>query len=180
MKPDSTKWHPIISQILREHLAAIQLRSPELAQKLERDITTECENLTAYLTALPKTGVVTPESEDKILSVGEKLSAQFVAMFLKDRGVDSEYVDLSNVINFKVAHGLNQPFYHELAQVIGRRIQFRGDRVPIITGFFGPVPGGLLSTCGRGYSDLCAALAAVGLSAKELQVWKEVSGVYTA
>ena len=180
MKPDSTKWRAIISQILREHLVAIQFSSPELAQKLERDMTTECENLTAYLTALPKTGVVAPESEDKILSVGEKLSAQFVAMFLKDRGVDSEYVDLSDVINFKVAHGLDQGFYHDLAQVIGRRIQLCGDRVPIITGFFGPVPGGLLDACGRGYSDLCAALAAVGLGAKELQVWKEVSGVYTA
>ena len=180
VKPDSTKWRAIISQILREHLVAMQFSSPELAQKLERDMTTECENLTAYLTALPKTGVVAPESEDKILSVGEKLSAQFVAMFLKDRGVDSEYVDLSDVINFEVAHGLDQGFYHDLAQVIGRRIQLCGDRVPIITGFFGPVPGGLLDACGRGYSDLCAALAAVGLGAKELQVWKEVSGVYTA
>lgn len=143
-------------------------------------MTTECEILAAYLTVLPKTGVVAPESEDKILSVGEKLSAQLVATLLKDRGVDSEYVDLSEVINFKVARGLDQAFYHDLARVIGRRIQLCGDRVPVITGFFGPVPGGLLDTCGRGYSDLCAALAAVGLGAKELQVWKEVSGVYTA
>ena len=180
MKPNSTKWDTIISELLREHLAAMQLRSPELAQKLEREMTTECDNLTAYLTALPKTGVVAPESEDTILSVGEKLSAQLVATFLKDRGIDSEYVDLSEVINFKAADGLNQEFYRDLARVIGRRIQLCEDRVPVITGFFGPVPGGLLDTCGRGYSDLCAALAAVGLGAKELQVWKEVSGVYTA
>ena len=159
----------------------MQLRSPELAQELEREMTTECDSLTAYLTALPKTGFVAPESEDKILSVGEKLSAQLVATLLKDRGVDSEYVDLSEVINFKAAHGrLDQAFYHDLTRVIGRRIQLCGDRVPIITGFFGSVPGGLLDTCGRGYSDLCAALVAVGLGAKELQVWKEVSGVYTA
>ena len=180
MKPNSTKWDTIISELLREHLAAMQLRSPELAQKLEREMTTECGNLTAYLTALPKTGVVAPESEDTILSVGEKLSAQLVATFLKDRGIDSEYVDLSEIINFKAADGLNQEFYRDLARVIGRRIHLCEDRVPVITGFFGPVPGGLLDTCGRGYSDLCAALAAVGLGAKELQVWKEVSGVYTA
>ena len=180
VKPNSTKWDNIIAELLREHLAAMQLRSPELAQNLEREMTTECDNLTAYLTALPKTGVVAPESEDKILSVGEKLSAQLVATLLKDRGIDSEYVDLSDVINFRPVHGLNQVFYHDLARAIGRRIQLCGDRVPIITGFFGPVPGGLLDTCGRGYSDLCAALVAVGLGAKELQVWKEVSGVYTA
>jgi len=33
---------------------------------------------------------------------------------------------------------------------------------------------------GRGYTDLCAALVAVGLNAEELQVWKEVDGIFTA
>ena len=40
----------------------------------------------------------------------------------------------------------------------------------VLTGYFGPLPGGLLEQLGRGYSDLCAALAAVGTEAKELQV----------
>lgn len=33
---------------------------------------------------------------------------------------------------------------------------------------------------GRGYTDLCAALIAIGLKADELQVWKEVDGIFTA
>lgn len=33
---------------------------------------------------------------------------------------------------------------------------------------------------GRGYTDLLAALLSVGLSASELQIWKEVDGVFTA
>lgn len=37
-----------------------------------------------------------------------------------------------------------------------------------------------MAQVGRGYSDLCAALCAVGLSASELQVWKEVDGIFTA
>ena len=40
----------------------------------------------------------------------------------------------------------------------------------VLTGYFGPLPGGLLKQLGRGYSDLCAALAAVGTKANELQV----------
>jgi len=47
-------------------------------------------------------------------------------------------------------------------------------------GFFGPVPGSLLHQVGRGYSDLCAALLSVGLGASELQIWKEVDGIFTA
>ena len=43
------------------------------------------------------------------------------------------------------------------------------------------MPGSLLDgDIGRGYTDLCAALAAVGLKADELQVWKEVDGIFTA
>lgn len=38
----------------------------------------------------------------------------------------------------------------------------------------------MLAQVGRGYSDLCAALCAVGTNAAELQVWKEVDGIFTA
>jgi len=37
-----------------------------------------------------------------------------------------------------------------------------------------------LEHVGRGYTDLCAALVAVGVQADELQVWKEVDGIFTA
>jgi aspartate kinase len=33
---------------------------------------------------------------------------------------------------------------------------------------------------GRGYTDLLSALLAVGLEASELQIWKEVDGIFTA
>ena len=52
--------------------------------------------------------------------------------------------------------------------------------MPVVTGFFGPVPGSLLRQVGRGYTDLLSALAAVGLGASELQIWKEVDGIFTA
>jgi aspartate kinase len=50
----------------------------------------------------------------------------------------------------------------------------------VITGYFGSIPQGLLGTVGRGYTDLCAALVAVGTKAHELQIWKEVDGIFTA
>jgi aspartate kinase len=55
------------------------------------------------------------------------------------------------------------------------------DRVPVITGYFGIIPGGLVDgEVGRGYSDLCAALVAAALNAQELQIWKEIDGIFTA
>lgn len=42
------------------------------------------------------------------------------------------------------------------------------------------MPDSLLQTVGRGYSDLCAAMCAVAVGAEELQIWKEVDGIFTA
>lgn len=75
---------------------------------------------------------------------------------------------------------LDQAWYDRLAQRMADRLAECGHRVPVITGFFGIVPGSLLSQIGRGYTDLCAALCAVGLDAVELQIWKEVDGIFTA
>lgn len=185
-KPDSTRHNIIVSEILQDHISAINFSSKELAARLERDLTLVCQELKDFLAKLPKCSVLEARDEDEavkdeVVSVGEKLSALFLAALLEDCGLQTQYVDLSHIINFEIKDGrLSQDFYSNLAKVIGEKILLCGDSIPILTGFFGTVPGGLLANCGRGYSDLCAALAAVGSDARELQVWKEVSGVYTA
>ena len=183
---EATKGAPknhnaVVSDILQEHISAINFKSKERAAQLERDLTAECQELRNCLARIPQKLEVGSEEEDRIVSVGEKLSARFLAALLEDHGFPSQYIDLSDIINFETSgKKLNQQFYQELAHAIGEKIRLCENKVPILTGFFGKVPGGLLAGCGRGYSDLCAALAAVGSDAMELQVWKEVSGVYTA
>jgi aspartate kinase len=122
-------------------------------------------------------------SKDRIVSFGEKLSCRFLAALLRDRGVESEYVDLSSVVDFKTSREniLDQEFYKQTTVALQEKVLACQDRVPVITGYFGPVPGGLIDgEIGRGYTDLCAALVAVGVKADELQVWKEVDGIFTA
>ncbi len=112
------------------------------------------------------------------------------------QGIDSELVCLDNIVDASLSSAdaaaapsasgdqgvalLDQSFYDRLADRLRQRILDCGPRVPIITGYFGSVPGSLLAQIGRGYTDLCAALCAVGLEAEELQVWKEVDGIFTA
>jgi aspartate kinase len=102
------------------------------------------------------------------------------------QGVDAEFVSLEDVIpvsedsDSAPEGSLNQAFYDNVAFAVGERIKRCAPRVPVVTGFFGPVPGSLLQQVGRGYTDLLSALLAVGLEASELQIWKEVDGIFTA
>lgn len=145
------------------------------------DVNFECETLTKILESAQHLEEVTSRVEDKIIAKGEKLSCRYMAALLNDRGTPAQFVDLADIITFHTPKkGLNEQFYADLAAALAREVEACGDKVPVITGFFGNVPGGLLNSIGRGYTDLCAALVAVGIKARELQIWKEVDGIFTA
>lgn len=100
---------------------------------------------------------------------------------LQTYGVDAEYVDLCDIFHNDSAAKLGPGFYTKATTAFAAKVAACGARVPVVTGFFGNVPGSLMEgDIGRGYTDLCAALCAVGLKAEELQIWKEVDGIFTA
>lgn len=179
----SQNYISFVEAVRLEHAQAAeeQLKTPDIKNQVITEINSECERVLKFLEAAQTLGEISPRCVDKVISTGEKLSCRLMAAFLQDRGVGSQYVDLAEIIDFPIGnHGLDQEFYNKLAAAFGGKIRDCEDRVPVVTGFFGPVSGGLLDQIGRGYTDLCAALVAVGIQAKELQVWKEVDGIFTA
>lgn len=155
--------------------------NPDILAAFIEDVSAECESLTKILESAQHLEEVTSRAEDKIVSKGEKLSCRYMAALLNDRFVPAQYVDLSDVVKFNApTKGLGEQFFKDLAEAIAKEVETCGDKVPVITGYFGNVPGGILSAVGRGYTDLCAALVAVGTKATELQIWKEVDGIFTA
>ena len=145
-----------------------------------REIQNDCEECLNVLKAVHASGEVNPNTLDAVVSIGERLSCRFLSAILQDQGVTSEFIDLSAEFEFSIGQTINQAFYDDLSVLIARRIEASEVNVPVVTGFFGRIPGGLLARVGRGYTDLCASLLTIGLHAEELQVWKEVEGFYTA
>ncbi|EON69603.1 aspartate kinase [Coniosporium apollinis CBS 100218] len=187
-KADSRDYDPIVETIRADHVQAARdlIKDPAILDALIQDITFECKTLTRILESAQHLEEVSARAEDKIISKGEKLSCRFMTALLQDQGVQARYVDMSDVIKVSIHHGgIDEVFYEHVAATLADEVIACGDAVPVITGFFGSVPGGLLPTIGRGYTDLCAALVAVGLKAarqpvSELQIWKEVDGIFTA
>ncbi|KAK4913560.1 hypothetical protein LTR66_017202, partial [Elasticomyces elasticus] len=179
----SREYESLVEAVRLEHNQVLQdqVKSVELRDQVTADINAECERVLKVLEAAQTLGEISARCVDKVMSAGEKLSCRVMAALLQDRGVDSQYVDLSEIIDFPIGtKGLDQDFYNNLAAAFGAKVEACGHRVPVMTGYFGTIPGGLLDQIGRGYTDLCAALVAVGTRAKELQVWKDVDGIFTA
>ncbi|KAJ7255386.1 hypothetical protein C8J57DRAFT_1346351 [Mycena rebaudengoi] len=156
------EFHATVDLIRQEHCTAARssITDPVILRELEVEIERDCEWLRSFLSASQVIDEISPRSRDTI-------------------GIDAEYVSLENVVppsdDLEAAEdgSLDQEFYDRLARAVGERVKQCGRRVPVVTGFFGPVPGSLLRQIGRGYTDLLSALLAVGLEAAELQIWKE-------
>ncbi|RXK35655.1 aspartate kinase [Tremella mesenterica] len=194
---DVPAFEETVDVLKKGHLDAARLavRPGAMRDELEDEIERDCESLRSFLYAAQIIDEISPRSQDSIIGTGERLACKIVAAALRNKGVDCEFVCLDSIVDATVtfvtesglatsgdqgAAQLSQEFYDQLAKRLGERIRACGTRVPVITGYFGPVPGSLLAQIGRGYTDLCAALCAVGVKASELQVWKEVDGIFTA
>lgn len=186
----------VLGLIKSDHIgnARTRIHNPAIQQALIKDTSDLCDQVDALLHASTVIEEISTKTLDNIVSVGERLSCLFVAALMNDRGVPAKYIDLSTILApVKVSMSsldlagqstaLDQHFYDGLAASLARAIYKEIPEegvVPVLTGYFGVVPGGLLNNVGRGYTDLCAALVAVGLGADELQIWKEVDGIFTA
>lgn len=174
-----------MEDIQEDHIDAARtnVKSESICAELCEDIRRECEDLRGILEAVKRFKGHSSRSLDTIISKGELLSSRLMAALLRDRGVDAVVVDLSTVYDGVAEHHAAAPdsdFYDRTISAMREEVRAVGNKVPVLTGYFGVVPGGLLEEIGRGYTDLSAALVSVGLGVQEMQIWKEVDGVFTA
>lgn len=178
-----SEYSRLIQMLEEDHVKAAETYIQDLSIQAELIdvIRSECKEVVEFRLATERWHLeIDSRTKDRIVSFGEKLSCRFMTALLRESGVDAEYVDLADIIKFKPT-SIDAAFYRNLAGALREKILACEERVPVITGFFGPVPGSLMDgEIGRGYTDLCAALVAVGLKAEELQIWKEVDGIFTA
>ncbi len=119
---------------------------------------------------------------DRILSYGERLNAPIVQAALVSKGILSEVVEATEIIetdnNFSAASpNMERTTQHArniLLPKIGEGI------IPVVTGFIGSTMYGEITTLDRGGSDYTASILGNALKADEVWIWTDVDGVYTA
>ncbi len=174
-------YYRIIDLLGDHHLKVVDdaIKDRSIKSQLKEEIREELHRLKLFLDAIQVIGELSPRSMDVIISTGEKLSARIFAAMLNSVGTDADYINLENIID-KPFHEIDQKFCAYIQKKLATLVRKSGARIPVVTGFMGFLPNGILKCIGRGYTDFTAALIAVGIQAKELQIWKEVDGIFTA
>lgn len=133
------------------------------------------------LTGIRLTGEVTPRTRDLVMAHGERLAAPLLAAAIVEAGADARAVSAEEA--GLVAIG---PFGVGSCDTEASREGLDGlqhelhDRVLVLTGFYGVNTDGDVVLFGRGGTDYTAGVAAAGLAADGLELWKNVSGFMSA
>ncbi len=116
---------------------------------------------------------------DYIMSFGERMSTYTVAMALRDRGVEAEFVDTRDVFRSDDNFGRARIDFRTTNQRI-RRVFSDEKKVYIVTGFIAATAQHETTTIGRGGSDYTASVLGAALQVNEIVIWTDVDGVLTA
>jgi aspartokinase/homoserine dehydrogenase 1 len=125
---------------------------------------------------------LTPRLLDAISGTGEMLSAPLLSAAIAARGTPSSAVDATELIVTTDQFGGAEPLLEPTRARTSARLQPLLDRgeIPVVTGFIGATPDGVLTTLGRGGSDYSASILGAALDADEVWIWTDVDGVMTA
>ena len=120
---------------------------------------------------------LSPRTMDHLLSFGERLSTRLFCGYLCQQGIKSKAIDGWNAGLVTTSDFNRAELLPESYKNISSIFQDFEDGIPVITGFIAKDLNGMITTLGRGGSDLTAAVIGAAIGVREIQVWKDVHGI---
>ncbi len=170
-------------QEISRHLRKLHL---DLAKELELSLAARDEfskhldNTLGDLDSLPTE--CEPQHRDLALSVGERLATNLMAAILAGRGLKAVYIDSRPLVRTDSNWGQARVDLEATSELVNKRLRplLAEDTVPVVTGFLGSNHQGETTTIGRNGSDLTATLLGACFGSREVWIWTDVDGIFTA
>ncbi len=122
---------------------------------------------------------LSPKTTDKLLSFGELMSSLIIFEAMQEHGLNVQLKNSQNLIvtDSNFTNALVQ--FEETNANITSYFEHNKKLVTILPGFISKSEDGEITTLGRGGSDYTAAILAAALEADALEIWTDVSGMFT-
>ena len=166
----------ITGEIRARHLEICKnLRKPDAVVEVIENLLNRLHNIGE------KNQLMTPMLRDEVLSFGERLSSQIFSEIMREgSGEDVICFDVREVLKTDNNFGSAEPDITEIGRSTDRLLMPLAAKSRIVTqGFIGSDAAGHTTTLGRGGSDYSAALLAEAADADVLEIWTDVTAIYT-
>jgi aspartate kinase len=126
-------------------------------------------------------GELSPKMQDAIASIGEQISSYLLAQCGLALDLLTQHIHAKKIIKTDAEYGKANPNRMLIGQRAGSlETVLESGFTPIIGGFFGEAPDGTTTTLGFEGSDYTASLIGGAIHASAIEIWTDVSGVFTA
>lgn len=125
-------------------------------------------------------GELSDRTADKVVSFGELAASYIISEAMKNQGLGAQLKNTQELIKTDDAFSKASVLIEETEANIAAYFNKVNDPVVVLPGFVASTAQGIPSTLGRGGSDYTAAIVAAATRADLLEIWTDVSGMYTA
>lgn len=181
---DLAPFEDALPALKERHEQALKhfVSDPALLSPVRAELETLAASFSNLVQAVFALGEATPRALDAVVSLGERFSVRVIAAALQSAGLSAQPVEAQRLIvtddRFQDAvpdaQATRVCTQRELLPLLAQGV------IPVVTGFLGATPAGVVTTLGRGGSDYSAALLGEALDADEVWIWTDVDGVMTA
>lgn len=168
----------LLHQLIAEHLEIVDGLSMEESSQLKIQIQQVNERLENFIQSNQSSNY--NYIYDQVVSSGEILSTNILFHYLISRGMKARLIDARYLIKTDSNYTDANILWNETETSIQKEMKELNEDVVITQGFIGANSEMLYTTLGREGSDYTAAILASAMKTKELTIWKDVDGVYTA
>jgi aspartate kinase len=171
------RHNKIVSDFLEEN--------PHAKNKLIKDScakNTEAKigKLNKLLTYTQRQGTLSPQMKDAISAMGEQISSYLLAQCGLALDMMTQHIEARRLIKTDNEYGKANPNKMLINQHCGSlETVLENGFTPIIGGFYGEAPDKTITTLGFEGSDYSASLIGGAVGAETIEIWTDVSGVYT-
>ena len=175
------KYKDTLSKVEKQHLEIIKKFIPiEHQSAIISFLKKNINELESRLDAIHLLEEATPKNNANIASYGELLSSKIIHGIFHYNEIESELKDSRDIIKTTLHNGVEIVDHQITEEKIKKFFSGKRSNVVLLPGFISSNISGETTTLGRGGSDYSAALIAAATQSEVLEIWSDVSGMFTA
>ena len=162
-----------------KHFNIIKELNPENNSTILSFVEDKLNSLKSLLEGIFLINELSPKTSDKLVSFGELLSSFIIAETMKNRGLSANVKNSQELVITNSNFTKAEVDYSITNKNIKTYFKSAEQNITMLPGFISKSKLGEITTLGRGGSDFTAAIIAAALHVKQLEIWTDVSGMYT-